>query len=223
MTSADQDPLDHYLWRLEAATRDLPPEVRDDLLTDVRTHLDEARQRATSAAELRSALDRLGPPEAIAAEARGGPPVGVSPAVAATSSSTRDVTSVVLLLFLPLLLTLLLGVLGAALGWAIALGLLWSSRTWTNGEKLTATLVWPGGLVLPLFLATLGTRVCMSVETSDGVSTTECSGFAMPIWLGIPVMLAVTIAPIVVAWILLRRADARRATSPRSGPTVAHI
>jgi uncharacterized membrane protein len=215
MTPADQDPVDQYLRRLEAATRDLPPEVRDDLLTDVHTHLQETRRRATSSAELRSALERLGPPEAIAAEARGGPDAGVSPVASTTSSSARDVTTVIALLFGPLLLSIPLGIFGAALGWATGLGLLWSSRSWTAGEKLTAALVWPGGFLTPIFLGTLSTRVCTSVETSEGVSTVECTGFALPIWLGIPVLIVVSAAPVVVAWVLLRRADARRAAEQR--------
>jgi hypothetical protein len=37
-------------------------------------------------------------------------------------------------------------------GWLVGLVLLWRSRSWTPLEKLLGTLVWPGGLLLPLAL-----------------------------------------------------------------------
>lgn len=233
--------VDDYLRRLAAATADLPPDVREDLVTDVRSHLDEVQRTAGSEADLRTAIDRLGPPEAIAAEARGdGAPAGggavaggaapgwVAPPLPRTSSAGRDVTTVLVVLFAPLLLTFVLGAVGAVVGWLVGLGLLWTSRSWTGGEKALGTLVWPGGFIAPASLALLGGRVCSSVsevtvveEASDGTVSTfvetgtavaeQCSGFALPLWLGIPVMIATVAAPLVVAWVLLRRADARRA------------
>jgi hypothetical protein len=40
-------------------------------------------------------------------------------------------------------------------GWLVGLVLLWRSRSWTTLEKLLGTLVWPGGLLLPLALPLL--------------------------------------------------------------------
>jgi hypothetical protein len=49
-------------------------------------------------------------------------------------------------------------------GWLVGVALLWRSRTWTVGEKLLGTLVWPGGLLLPLALPFLpfGVRLLTS-------------------------------------------------------------
>jgi hypothetical protein len=258
MMATGQDLVDDYLQRLTAATADLPPDVRDDLLTDVRTHLVEAQQRATSDVEVRAALDRLGSPEAIAAEARGGagappasggswgttppppsgaawtappPPTGwVAPPARprATSSAGYDVTALLTLVFGAVALTVVLGFVGTFIGWVVGLGLLWSSRTWTVGEKTLGTLVWPGGLAAPFYLALAGGQVCTSAsevtvveEGANGIVQTyvepgsaiaeQCTGFAMPLWLGIPVMIVTFVAPLVVALVLQRRGDARRA------------
>jgi hypothetical protein len=242
MMTPTQALVDDYLRRLAAATADLPPDVREDLVTDVRSHLEEAQATARSEAELRTAIDRLGPPEAIAAEARGtaapaatGHPGGtgsgwVAPPPPRASSAGRDVTAVLTVLFAPLVLTFVLGFVGTFVGWVVGLALLWTSRSWTGGEKALGTLVWPGGFMAPVFLALMGGRVCTSVsettvveEAADGTVNTfvetgtamaeQCSGFALPLWLGIPVMIATVAAPLVVAWVLLRRADARRAGS----------
>lgn len=208
-----------YLQRLEAATADLPPDVRDDLIADVRSHLDEAVERASSEAQLRDAVDRLGPPEAIAAEARAGrppaPPMPAAPTTPRTSRRGFDVTALLFLVLGGAVFSFVLGWLGLLLGWAVGLGMLWASRSWSFGEKLLGSLVWPGGLAAPLLLASLSTQVCTSV--ASGSSTTEtvvepttCTGFALPVWLGVPTMLALVAAPLVVAAVLLRRADGRR-------------
>jgi hypothetical protein len=259
MMATGQELVDGYLQRLAAATADLPPDTRDDLLTDVRTHLVEAQQRATSDAEIRAALDRLGTPEAIAAEARGGPgapsvsgawgttpppPSGAAwtappppsragwvapPARPRTTSSVGyDVTALLTLVFGAVALTVVLGFVGTFIGWVVGLGLFWSSRTWTVGEKTLGTLVWPGGLAFPFYLALAGGQVCTSEsvetvveESANGTVQTfvepgsaiaeQCTGFAMPLWLGIPVMIVTFVAPLIVALVLQRRADARRA------------
>jgi hypothetical protein len=237
--------IDGYLQRLAAATADLPPEVRDDLLTDVRTHLLEVQLRAASDVEVREALDRLGAPEAIAAEARGGPgaptasgaagappPSGAgwaapppptsgagrtaAPSPARTTSSLGyDATALLTLLFGGLLIGLLTGAIGMVLGWTAGVGLVWASRTWSGGEKALATLVWPGGYLLPLLLGLTGSQVCTSTEATDAsgavVFEEVCEGFALPVWLGIPLLVVLVAAPVVVAWLLLRRGDARRA------------
>jgi hypothetical protein len=238
VTTPIQAVVDAYLQRLVQATADLPADVRDDLVTDVRTHLEEAAHAAGTEAGIRTAVDRLGPPEAIAAEARAGlaavsgpgpdagrttPPApprttwtGATggPTPATTSSTGRDVTAILAVLFLPLLLGFGFGVPGMVLGWAIGLGLLWTSRTWTPGEKALATVVWPGGFLTPLYLGLTASQVCMveEVVTDDVVVLSDpvCTGFALPPWLGIPALVLTVAAPLLVAWLLLRRGDVRR-------------
>jgi hypothetical protein len=268
MMATGQELVDGYLQRLATATADLPPDVRDDLLTDMRTHLLEAQERAASDVEVRAALDRLGSPEAIAAEARGPvdpggagpwtapPPAGgtgwtapppaagtgwTAPPPAAgtgwtaprprertTSSLGYDATALLILLFAGAVLGLLAGIVGWLGGWIVGVGLVWASRTWTGGEKALATLVWPGGYLLPMILGLSGSQVCTSGsevtvvdELLDGTIETyvqpgtaiaeQCTGFALPVWLGIPLLVVLVAAPIAVAWLLLRRGDARRA------------
>lgn len=224
MTDRDDLPpvVSDYLDRLDAATSDLTPDVRDDLLADVRGHLDEVVERAASEAQLRQALDRLGSPEAIASEARGAlpPPAAVQlahpppPARPATSRRGFDVAAILVLLFGGLVLTLLFGWIGTLVGWLTGVGMLWSSRSWTGGEKALATLVWPGGVIAPLLLGLISWRTCAVTTTRDAAGATVvdevCTGFALPVWIGIPLLVVLVAAPVVVAGVLLRRADQRR-------------
>jgi hypothetical protein len=212
-----------YLRRLDAATTDLPPEVGEDLHADVSGHLDQAQREAVDEADLRTRIDRLGPPEAIAAEARGGPqPAATTPSRrAGPNSSRRDGLTVVLLVFGTIIggvVLLPIAPVGALLGWVAGVVLLWTSPSWPAGEKVLGTLVWPGGIAAPLLLGLVGGRTCTGVtDIVDGVevaSEMTCEGFALPPWLGIPVMIAAVAAPILVAGVLLRRADRRRASSP---------
>jgi Domain of unknown function (DUF4190) len=66
--NAHTDPLvDDYLRRLDAAASVLPTHRRDELISEIRDHLQEAmRQTPTSdEASVRNLLERLGPPEEI--------------------------------------------------------------------------------------------------------------------------------------------------------------
>jgi uncharacterized membrane protein len=76
MTAPEIDRLDRivedYLGAVSWACADLPPQRRDDLIADLREHIAAARAvlyQPTEAA-VRTILDRLGDPAAIAEEAR---------------------------------------------------------------------------------------------------------------------------------------------------------
>lgn len=79
MTQQKTDRLvEDYLGAVSYACADLPPERRDDLVADLREHIAAARAvlyEPTEAA-IRTILDRLGEPTAIAEEARHGEPFG---------------------------------------------------------------------------------------------------------------------------------------------------
>lgn len=209
-----------YLHRLEAATADLEPEVRADLLADVHAHIDEAASRAGDEAALREALDRLGTPEAIAAEARGTrsapPPPPAGPP--RTSRPGYDIAALLTHLLGAAVLGLAFGsigapVVGALIGWVVGLGLLLASRSWTPGEKLLGALVWPAGLLTPGLMWSLTTQVCTTVSEGGQNGTTmteECTGFAFHPAIGIPLALLTIAAPLIVTAVLLRRADRRR-------------
>ena len=71
--------VDNYLAAVARETADLPPQRREELLADLRAHIAEARAELDPPTEagVRTILERLGDPAAIAAEARlGEPPTG---------------------------------------------------------------------------------------------------------------------------------------------------
>ena len=84
--------VEDYLGAVSYACADLPPRQRDELIEDLREHIAAAREvldQPTEAA-IRTILDRLGEPAAIAEEARHGEPLG-QPVV--TSPPVREPAS----------------------------------------------------------------------------------------------------------------------------------
>jgi uncharacterized membrane protein len=78
------DPLaDDYLRRLDAAASALPAHQREELVAQIRDHLQEALRQAPAGdtAAVRDVLERLGTPEEVAAAAADPPPPGQSAAV----------------------------------------------------------------------------------------------------------------------------------------------
>jgi hypothetical protein len=210
--------VDDYLARLDHAARTLPDDRRADVVAGIREHIDAARESgvAHDEASLRDLLDRLGEPEEIVAAAREGddplpPPVAPPAAVAYRSPGIgTEITAAVLLTagsFIPFV------------GWIAGVIVAWTSRRWTVGEKLLATLVFPFGPAAGLVVMGLGTvtagRVCTqaTVEQADGTfaaGDVTCSG--PPAWTSWVVLVAVAlwvVAPFVVAIVLVRRARAR--------------
>ena len=98
------------------------------------------------------------------------------------------------------------------LGWIVGVVLLWTSDRWRVGEKLLGTLVWPGGYSTVLLVGTLPTQSCFSV---DGGPET-CTGSTLPGWSGVPLLVVLVVAPLVVGAFLLRRALGR--VSPAGPP-----
>jgi hypothetical protein len=108
-------------------------------------------------------LDQVGDPADIAAEAR--ERFGVP-------TLRPGAVEVGALILLPIG-----GIILPGLGWIVGVILLWSSRIWTTGEKVAATLLVPGGLALPVFLllATSRTSTCVSHLGVGGRTITTCS------------------------------------------------
>ena len=91
------DPLvDDYLHRLDAAASTLPADQRDELVSEIRDHLQEALRRtpAGDQAAVRNALERLGSPEEIAAAAAAADPASGQPAGAASQINVLAIASV---------------------------------------------------------------------------------------------------------------------------------
>jgi Domain of unknown function (DUF4190) len=91
------DPLvDDYLRRLNAAASTLPADERDELVSEIREHLEEALRQypAGDQAAVHNALERLGSPEEIAAAAAD--PAPGQPAGAVSQINGLAIASVVL-------------------------------------------------------------------------------------------------------------------------------
>lgn len=205
-----------YLSRLEAASASLAPDRRDELLEEISSHIATARAASTAGDEagMRTLLERLGQPEVIAAAALDdSPSTGARPHwVSSRPSTALELTAVLMLTagsFLPVV------------GWLVGVVLVWVSSRWTTAEKLLGTLVVPLGPGGALMLGGLLTQTCsgstlVTQESgSDTVVTTgTCTGFALPQWLGVPLLVLALVAPVVVAVVLYRRARARAALEP---------
>ncbi|MHB1783359.1 MAG: hypothetical protein ACYCTE_11865 [Acidimicrobiales bacterium] len=109
----------------------------------------------------------------------------------------------------------LLGGFAFGVGWLVGIVLLWSSDTWRRRDKLLATLVVPGGLLLPVLLLGMGGAATATACTSSGgpgvPTVTHCttSGFVLALPVGIAVLLVTVLGPILVA-VHLDRVRTRR-------------
>jgi hypothetical protein len=155
----DTDPLVRdYLGRLQAAAWPLSSDRRDELLGEVREHIESALGTAGRRDEVtvRNVLERLGPPEEIVAAEVDGEP-GAATSVLGTASAAvvpvaapapawgaLEVIAIILLtagaVFLPFV------------GPIAGLGLVWLSTRWTTREKVIASVIVLVLLVLPLIL-----------------------------------------------------------------------
>jgi len=197
----DDELVAGYLRRLKRASRTLPRPVRRELMQEIAGHIAEARAAGgepggDGSAALRTVLEQLGDPRDIAraaAGARAGRPGGL------------EITAVVLLL--------VGGLLGLAVGnLGFGAGLVGAIAVWLTGAVMlwASPRVWPGGLALPFLLASQPAQVC----SSGSGATTSCTGWALPLWLGIPLAVVLVAAPLVVAIWLVHRARPRDQRDP---------
>jgi hypothetical protein len=199
-----------YLARLDAAARQLPGDRRIELVTEVREHIDAALLGGPGdEAALRTVLDALGAPEEIArAAVEQEPAAALSQASAPTTPQNptlRDISTVLLLMF---------GGFVIGIGWVVGVALLWTSPRWRTGEKWLATLVWPFGYAGVFLVAGIGgmSATSMTACTSSSAvragarahETCTSSGFSLPGWLGVVVVVALVVAPVLIAVRLLR-------------------
>ena len=114
-----------YMNRLDAELADLPQARRREIAEEIAEHIEEAG--ATTEAEERNVLDRLGDPAVIAEEAR------TRFGLTRPTSGALEVAA--------LLLVAIGGVLLPVVGALAGLVLVWASRVWVTREKLLATLM----------------------------------------------------------------------------------
>jgi hypothetical protein len=178
-----------YLRRLEHSARLLPRPDREELVAEIRNHLDSGLRPDATEADVRNLLDELGPPEDIVAAAR--------PAQPPTRRGAREVFALVLLVTgLP-----------PILGWLAGVGLLLWSPLWTAHQKLLGILVWPGGYVLLLGtpVLMLGTRSCpVPPQGATDIAPGCVSSGPSLLWILAAIIIAA--APLLVATYLYRAA-----------------
>jgi hypothetical protein len=169
MSSEPLHPLARaYAQRLDRVARGvLPRAQRAELVEEIRAHLAEAAPAGAGEAETRTALDRLGAPEAIVAEAAPNGPV--------RRRGAHEWFAIFGLL--------LGGLVVPLVGWFVGAILLWTSRAWTTRDKLVGTLLVPGGLGLVWILlgagvatTTIGTSICSSDSSTITLFDARGSG-----------------------------------------------
>ena len=203
-TSGDRLVSD-YLDRLELELADFPSARRRELVQEISEHIAEARAgvESESEADVRNLLDRMGDPADIAAEARGAPeepaetPAAPAVTVVEPRGSALDVVAMILLL--------IGGIVLPVVGWLVGVVLLWVSNSWTTNEKLIGTLVVPGGLAPAVYLSLAGTYTETCFGTGNG--PTICTGGPSPGMraLGIVLVLALFVLPLMTTAFLARR------------------
>jgi hypothetical protein len=189
--------VDDYIDGLARAAQSLPAERREELLADVRSHV--AESGATTEAEVRNVLERLGSAEEILAAYEDAPS---TPPRAEPRLRFQEYAALVLL---PL------GGFLFIVGWLVGVALLWASNRWRTGEKWLGTLFPPFGYLSFAIAGLLPGQTCGTATDASGGVTESCTGFALPIWIGIPLFAILVIAPIVTVALLASRAAPNRA------------
>ena len=151
---------EQYLGQLQDAARVLPDEDREELLAEVRGHLEAGLPDDPSDAQVRNLIQDLGSPADIVASA--GPESGQ---VRATAPPAGPWGAVEILAVLGLTVgTFLLPIVGPIIGMCLA----WTSPRWTRREKTIATVL----AFLPLLALVLGLAVSMAVSVNGSTGHT---------------------------------------------------
>jgi hypothetical protein len=183
--------IDQYLAELDAALASLPASRRNQILDEIRDHIKESRGLldVEDESSISALLERIGEPEAIAAEAG---------AVDGDDESRRSDAWVPWLLLLGGIPSAAFWLLG--IGWILGVGFLWASARWGLRDKLIGTLVLPGGL-LPLVLLLIrpvGSYGCDSHGGPGVPTSTHCttSGMVLAPAFAIPLFIVLLVAPV---------------------------
>jgi hypothetical protein len=189
MNATAQPLTDEYLRRLARAAQVLPRPERDELLGQIRSHLEAGLSANATEADVRNLLDELGSPDEIVAAARPGQqPVAVR-------RGPREIFALLLLVtgFPPIL------------GWLVGVGLLLWSPLWNWRQKLVAVLVWPGGYFGALLFAAIPVAWAPATCSAPVGDPLPCTGSGSSLWTVVAIVVLV-LAPILVAAYLYRAA-----------------
>jgi hypothetical protein len=185
--------IEDYIADLDRKSKRLPVDVRRELHTYVKEHLDEEFRSTPSPdpSEVRRALSALGDPAKLVADMERLGPEG---ARAAGSSYEKRA-----------LLWLTIGSLLPGAGWLVGIALLWRSTLWTVRDKVIGTLAFPGGVWGVLWSWwNLGWASEQRCTTSSSGASERLGGPP----LGVPVdtiqeCTQVGPVPPIIAWVLL--------------------
>jgi hypothetical protein len=132
--------VDDYLRRLEAAAAPLDRSRRDELVAEIREHIEAAlsHEEETGEAAVRNVLERLGPPEEIVEAAE--PATGAS--VGRGRAGGLEITALVALLV-------------PVLGWVVGIVLVRVSEAWSGRDKVVGIALALPSIVLQV-LALVG-------------------------------------------------------------------
>jgi hypothetical protein len=169
-TAGETDKLvRRYLAQLDAALRGVDASRREEILADMHEHIEEGRTGLDpdDVAGVRTLLDRVGDPAAIAAEA-GAPPPG---------SRRWDAWAPWLIIF---------GPVAGGLGWLAGVLIMWTSPAWSQRAKLIATVAPPVGLVALFFGIVTALSSPAACHAATGCTTGK---LALP--LGVSILLVV--------------------------------
>jgi HAAS len=189
-----------YLEQLDAALQGVDASRREEILADVHEHIEQGRDGLDTddAADVRNLLARVGDPAVIAAEA-GAP----SP-----DSRRWDAWAPWLIIF---------GPVASGLGWIAGIAILWTSPTWSQRDKLIATVVSPAGLVALFFglVAALSAAAGCPEHAAAGCTT---RGVTLPLGAAILLAVAGLAAHVLPPLHLMRKRRRQRFTLTRSAP-----
>lgn len=211
-----------WLDRIDRLATGLPEERRQELLADLRDHLDTALGGDTDTPQVEAVLARMGDPADIVAEARDdlppAPPVLTARIPAEQGHRLNTAEVVTLVLFVLSGLMLVLWPL-AIIAWVVATVLLATRDRWVGKENLVALLL-PFGFSVPwvvLGTASISAPECVTSASQDAAGTlteiTNC-GASGPGIVGITAAVALAAAFFAAIWgvvWLVRRIHVRHA------------
>ncbi len=205
--------MDQYLQRLETELADVPADRREEIVSEIRSHIAEetAGGGLDTEADLYNLLERLGDPAEIAAAAR--------PATAGAQPTRARYGQAGAIEMLAMILTPFI--------WPVGVILYWTSSRWRTRDKVIATLIPPGGYLGLLFtvpfilFAAYPLGGCGTVTDAEGNTISQqCTGWeALPGWeqfvinsAFIGAALIVLLLPILVAIYMARQLGRRPAS-----------
>jgi hypothetical protein len=149
--------VNDYLWRVQAALREVPAARGREIVAELSEHIREAREDGAVARETdaRNLVDRLGEPADIAAEAqrRFG-------RLSRPAAGAREIGALILLGVGGLLLPVI--------AWVTGVVLLWTSESWNRRDKILGTVLTLGAVPGLLLIGAVAAAHVSPRGGSDG-------------------------------------------------------